>query len=197
MCSQPQTPWLRQRWTKITLWAFLQAPDKGHDHNSDVNLVSRREDKLEKKVFKINPIFQTLFRNVQIHYIMRERRKMLQMAKDSSAKHREVSNPFLVKRSTIRTKAHETQGAREAKHCSGDQTQIYGHSSWQWPSSPSFNTLTEKDIWKTMFLGCLSASFLYNQNHNFATGKKLHSDELCKNRANDPNCNLQRDTYLQ
>lgn len=44
---------------------------------------------------------------------------------------------------------------------------------------PSFDGLTEKDTWKTTFLGCPSAPFWYDQSHNFAAGKKLHSGELC------------------
>lgn len=46
-----------------------------------MNLLNKREVKLEKKVRKISPLFETLFRNRQVHYLMWEWRKMLQMAK--------------------------------------------------------------------------------------------------------------------
>lgn len=46
--------------------------------------------------------------------------------------------------------------------------------------APVFNTLTEKDTWKTAFLGCLAASFWYDQSHNSVAGKKLHSVSFCQ-----------------
>lgn len=60
--------------------AFLKASNKGCDKCSDVNLLKRREVKLEKKVLKISSLFETLFRNRQVHYLMWEWRKMLPMA---------------------------------------------------------------------------------------------------------------------
>lgn len=61
-----------------------------------MNLLSRREDKLETKVLKIILLFKTLFRNRQVHYLLWEGRKMLQMVNCPRAESEIRGQPFMV-----------------------------------------------------------------------------------------------------
>lgn len=55
----------------------LQASNWEYDKHAEVSLVSRGEDKLDKKVFKIILLFKTLFRNIQIHYLVRKEENVI------------------------------------------------------------------------------------------------------------------------
>lgn len=57
----------------------LQASNRGYDKKpAEVNLVSGAGgDTLDKKVSKIILLFKTLFRNVQIHYLVKKEENII------------------------------------------------------------------------------------------------------------------------
>lgn len=71
LCCQPPNTVTEAKSNKNYSVGIFQTSNRGYDNKqAEVNLVSRMEDELEKKVFKIILLFKTLFRNIQVHYLV-------------------------------------------------------------------------------------------------------------------------------